>query len=73
MNAHRTLHDALERTTLQALLVARQLLALPFDIAREMYARAAHAGLIEKSLIASARFEHAVSSAEVLALGPWAR
>lgn len=50
-----------------------QVLALPFDMAREQYAKSARAGLIESSIIASARFEHAVSAMEQLTLGGMAR
>ena len=48
-------------------------LALPFDMAREQYAKSVRAGLIERSMIASARFEHAVSAMEQLTLGYLAR
>jgi hypothetical protein len=48
-------------------------LALPFDIARERYARAVRAGLIERSLLASARFGTELTAWERIALGPWAR
>lgn len=49
------------------------LFSLPFDMAREQYSKAVRAGLMEKSLIASARFERALSALEVCTLGPWAR
>jgi len=48
-------------------------MALPFDIARERYARAVRAGLVERSLLASARFSQTLTAMERLALGPWAR
>ncbi len=48
-------------------------LALPFDIARSQYARAVHAGLIERSLLANAEFERKLGALERFALGPWAR
>jgi hypothetical protein len=51
----------------------RNLLTLPFDIAREQYARAVKAGLIERSLLASARFGRTLCALEALTLGPWAR
>ena len=51
----------------------RDCLALPFEIARERYAFAVQAGLIERSLLASARYDQAVTAMEHLALGPWAR
>ncbi len=48
-------------------------LALPFDMAREQYAKSVRAGLVERSLIASARFEHVLSAMESLMLGCMAR
>ena len=51
----------------------RALLSLPFDLAREMYSRAARAGIIQNSQIASARFSRALCASEKLTLGPWAR
>ncbi len=48
-------------------------LSLPFDLAREHYSKAVRAGLVEKSLIASARFERTLSALEICTLGPWAR
>lgn len=48
-------------------------MALPFDIARDQYASAVRAGLIERSLLASARFGQTLNALERLTLGPWAR
>jgi len=48
-------------------------LALPFDMAREQYAKSVRAGLVERSLIASARFERTLSALEQLTLGVMAR
>ena len=48
-------------------------LTLPFDIAREMYAKSVRTGLIKDSLIACARYSRDLSATEKLALGPWAR
>lgn len=48
-------------------------LALPFDMAREQYAKSVRAGLVERSLIASARFERTLSALEQLTLGFMAR
>jgi hypothetical protein len=49
------------------------LLALPFDIAREQYAQAVKSGLIEKSLLKSAKFGRDLKALEQLTLGPLAR
>lgn len=48
-------------------------LALPFDMAREQYAKSVRAGLVERSLIASARFERTLSALEQASLGFLAR
>jgi hypothetical protein len=50
-----------------------EILALPFDLARAHYARSVRAGLLERSLIASARFERTLSALETCTLGPMAR
>jgi hypothetical protein len=48
-------------------------LALPFDIAREQYAKSVRLGLIERSLLASAQFGRTLNAMEKLTLGPFAR
>lgn len=53
--------------------VGSDFLALPFDMAREQYAKSVRAGLIERSMIASARFEQTVNALEQLSLGYLAR
>jgi hypothetical protein len=45
----------------------------PFDLARAQYAQAVQSGLLPRSLIASARFDAALSAAERLFLGRFAR
>ena len=60
------LANAVERTS-------ALVLGLPFDVAREQYASAVRAGLIERSMLGWAKFERAVSAMETLTLGPWAR
>ena len=47
--------------------------AMPFDAVRAQYARAARAGLIQRSMLAQRDFERALGSLERLLLGPWAR
>lgn len=49
------------------------MLGMPFDIAREQYAKAVQAGIIEKSMLKWAKFERELSAMEKLTLGPWAR
>lgn len=53
--------------------VGSDALALPFDIARAQYARAVQVGLIERSLLNSARFGQALNALEGLVLGPLSR
>lgn len=48
-------------------------LALPFDTMRSQYASAVAHGLVERSMLASGRFERALGALERLALGPFAR
>ena len=48
-------------------------MALPFDLARDSYARAVRAGLIERSMLQSAHFARALRAVENLTLGVWAR
>ena len=53
--------------------VARLSLYLPFDLARENYAMAVKAGLLERSLLASARFGRILHDLECATLGVLAR
>ena len=46
---------------------------LPFDTARETYAKAIRVGLIKDSLLAQAKFAQSLGAIEELTLGPWAR
>ena len=46
---------------------------LPFDIAREQYAKAVQFGFIQKSMLASAKFSRQIDLLEKITLGPWAR
>ena len=48
-------------------------IAVTLDLARAQYAGAVQAGLIERSLLASAAFERQLGLLERLTLGPWAR
>lgn len=53
--------------------VAQRMLCLPFDAARERYAKSVRAGLVEESMLAGAQFERDLASLERFTLGPWAR
>lgn len=46
---------------------------LPFDMAREQYAKAVQVGLIPRSMLSWARFERQMDLLEKMTLGPWAR
>lgn len=48
-------------------------LALPFDIAREQYAKAVQLGLIQSSVLAGRDFAVTLDAFEKATLGPWAR
>lgn len=52
---------------------AMPLLALPFDMARALYAAAVQVGSIERSMLAWAKFERTLDALEKQTLGPWAR
>jgi hypothetical protein len=69
MDSHNDMTPALA----EMVRVGSDYLALPFDMAREQYAKSVRAGLVERSLIASARFERALSAMEYLTLGFMAR
>jgi hypothetical protein len=47
--------------------------SLPFDMARENYAKAVQFGLIKRSLLGWAKFERQMDWLEKTTLGPWAR
>jgi hypothetical protein len=48
-------------------------LASPFDLAREQYAIAVRSGVIERSILKSAKFGQTLNALEQLTLGPLAR
>ncbi|HMO49013.1 MAG TPA: hypothetical protein PKB14_23690 [Rubrivivax sp.] len=51
----------------------RDLLALPFDIARHQHAAGVRAGALPRSMLESQRFEQQLGLMERLSLGPLAR
>jgi hypothetical protein len=53
--------------------VGSEFMALPFDMAREQYAKSVRAGLVERSMIASARYGQVISALERCMLGAMAR
>jgi hypothetical protein len=62
------------RPTAEAMAQAsRTLMGLPFDLLRVQYAAAARAGLVQRSMLASSRFDHALTALEHLSYGPFAR
>ena len=73
MSAAMFASDAMASSLREMTRVSSDCLALPFDMAREQYAKSVRAGLVERSLIASARFERTLSALEGLTLGVMAR
>jgi hypothetical protein len=56
-----------------AVLATQRALALPFDLARALYAEGARVGFVRKSMIAGCAVDQALARAELCMLGPWAR
>ena len=73
MAATQTRSDCLARSSAEIARLGSDALALPFELARAQYAKAVQLGLIERSLLASARFGQTLSALEKLTLGPLAR
>ncbi|MDE3105452.1 MAG: hypothetical protein KGK08_09790 [Acidobacteriota bacterium] len=63
----------IEAAVASAVSVGKHALQWPFDTMRDQYANAVRAGLVERSLIASAQFERKVAVLEQSLLGPCAR
>jgi len=57
----------------EALDTAQPILSLPFDAMRQHYAGSVIAGLVPRSMLASARLERWLGTLEALTLGPLAR
>ncbi len=69
--AHPLAHPVL---VTQAMTQASQtLMGLPFDLMRAQYAAAARAGLVQRSMLASSRFDQTLTTLERLSYGPFAR
>jgi hypothetical protein len=64
---------SIEAGVASAVSVAKLALQWPFDTMRDQYANAVRAGLVERSLIASARFERKLAALEQSVLGACAR
>lgn len=64
---------SMEAAMASAVSIAEHALQWPFDAMRDQFASAVRAGLIERSLIASARFERKVAVLEQTLLGTCAR
>jgi hypothetical protein len=52
---------------------SQTLMGLPFDLMRAQYAAAARAGLVQRSMLASSRFDQTLTTLERLSYGPFAR
>ena len=53
--------------------VQRDMLVVPFDMAREQYTELVKLGVIENSMLASAKFNNQLKALEEATLGPLAR
>lgn len=73
MQATAEIHNSLTLATQAASHAMTAVLALPFDMARERYAKAVRAGRVKNSLLASTHFSRTLSAIEKMTLGPWAR
>ena len=65
--------DCITPVVTTAAKAASNFMGLPFDMAREEYAHAVKLGLIERSMLASAKFGRTLCALERATLGPWAR
>jgi hypothetical protein len=68
-----TSHDSVTKATRDFERTARLIQCLPFDMAREQYGVAVQLGLLQRSMLAWARFERRIDRLEKATLGPWAR
>ena len=71
-SAHKT-SSPVTAGVLTATGITKNILGLPFDLARAQYACAVQMGLLQRSMLASRDFTRALSAVERLTLGPWAR
>ena len=69
MNAH----PSFTQTASDVGHISTLMLSLPFDVAREQYAKAVRVGFIAPSMLAGAKFERLLGAMEKATLGPWAR
>lgn len=67
------LAQSLSHTAQEYSRVFSNVLGLPFDLARQQYAHAVRAGLVENSMLAARDLELTLSALEQASLGPWAR
>jgi hypothetical protein len=53
--------------------IPQGVMVLPFDVAREIYAKTVQVGLLQSSMITSRKVSVALDAMEKATLGPWAR
>lgn len=68
-----TNHDSAFKAASDFKRTARLMQYLPFDMAREHYGIAVQMGLLQRSMLAWAKFERHMDRLEKATLGPWAR
>ena len=68
-----TTAEQLTQTATQWVHVQRDVLVIPFDMAREQYTALVRIGVLENSMLASAKFNNQLKALEEVTLGPLAR
>jgi hypothetical protein len=53
--------------------IPQRVMVMPFDVAREIYAKTVQAGLLQSSMLTSRNVSVALDKMEKATLGPWAR
>ena len=70
---HTKLPVAWTQTSQMSRSMLQQFAAMPFDLAREEYARCVRAGWLPRSMLAARDVSRTLDLCERLVLGPWAR
>jgi hypothetical protein len=73
MNSSNSPTPSFQTSAVALVRAGSEVMALPFDLARDNYVRAVRAGLIERSMLQSTRFTRTLRVLERLTLGVWAR
>jgi hypothetical protein len=68
-----TPNNSISKATKDFERTARLIQYLPYDMAREQYGMAVQMGVLQRSMLAWAKFERHIDRLEKATLGPWAR